>query len=239
MPTLEQARSWYDPMDPVHGFDHVLRVLALAERLGRELGADLEVLRAAALLHDAAGAAPKGHQPGPGAEPAYEAGAGAAPVGDEPGGLGVGGRATHEQRSAEFAREVLLAEGWREERIAAVQHCIRAHRYRNAEEPQSLEAQVLFDADKLDVLGAFGAARTLGYALQAGHPFFAEPSAQFLDSGHPEPGEPHSAYHEYLFKLRHVSGRLHSEPARRLAERRHAVMRAFFEQLAAEARGEA
>ena len=52
MPSLEQARAWYAPQDPVHGFDHVLRVLELAERLGRELGADLEVLRAAALLHD-------------------------------------------------------------------------------------------------------------------------------------------------------------------------------------------
>ena len=217
MPSLEQARAWYDPHDPVHGFDHVLRVLELAERLGRELGADLEVLRAAALLHDAAGAAPE--------EPTGEA-------------EQASGRATHELESAVFARSVLQAEGWPAERIEAVTHCIRAHRFRGAENPSTLEAQVLFDADKLDVLGAFGVARTLGYALQAGQPFFAEPSAGFLETGALDPEEPHSAYHEYLFKLRHVSGRLHTEPARRLAERRHAVMRAFFEQLAAEARGD-
>ena len=59
MPTLEEARSWYDPNDPVHGFDHVQRVLYMAEYLGRELEADLEILRAAALLHDAAGAHPQ------------------------------------------------------------------------------------------------------------------------------------------------------------------------------------
>lgn len=211
MPTIEQARAWYDPRDPVHGFDHVLRVLALAERLGRELGADLEILRAAALLHDAAGA-----HPGQG-----------------------GGRADHEQASAEFARQVLEDEGWPATRIEQVQECIRAHRFRSAAAPQSLEARILFDADKLDVIGAFGTARTLGYALQAGEPFFAEPSQSFLARGEPEPGEPHSAYHEYLFKLRRVHERLHTEPARRLAAGRVRALTAFFEQLAAEARGRA
>ena len=220
MPSLEQARAWYAPQDPVHGFDHVLRVLELAERLGRELGADLEVLRAAALLHDAAGAAPA-----TAAGEAEQAGQAA-------------GRATHELDSAAFARSVLQAEGWPAGRIEAVTHCIRAHRFRGAESPSTPEAQILFDADKLDVLGAFGVARTLGYALQAGQPFFAEPSAGFLETGALATGEPHSAYHEYLFKLRQVSGRLHTQPARRLAERRHTVMKAFFEQLAAEAHGD-
>lgn len=209
MPSLEQARAWYPEHDPVHGFDHVQRVLALAERFGAQLGADLEILRAAALLHDAAGAAPLGE-----------------------------GRAAHEQASAEFARVVLEQEGWPSQRIEPVLHCIRAHRYRGEEQPISLEAQVLFDADKLDVIGAFGVARTIGYAVQAGAPIFAEPSVQFLDTGEPEPGEPHSAYHEYLFKLRRVRDRLHTEPARRLAAEREQFLRAFFEQLAAEARGE-
>ena len=209
MPNLEQARAWYPEHDPVHGFDHVQRVLALAERFGAQLGADLEILRAAALLHDAAGAAP----------------------------LSIG-RAAHEHSSAEFARAVLEQEGWPSQRIEPVLHCIRAHRYRGEEQPNSLEAKVLFDADKLDVIGAFGVARTIGYAVQAGAPIFAEPSVRFLDTGELEPGEPHSAYHEYLFKLRRVRDRLHTEPARQLASKREQLLRAFFEQLAAEARGE-
>lgn len=208
MPSIERARQWYAENDPVHGFDHVLRVLALAERLGAELGADLELLSAAALLHDAAGADPRQN------------------------------RAEHEESSAEFARQVLAAEGWPEERVEAVVHCIRSHRYRGTEQPESLEAQILFDADKLDVIGAFGVARTLGYALQAGQPTFAEPSERFLASGERELGEPHSAYHEYLFKLRRVRERLHTEPARRLAGQREQVLVQFFEQLAAEARGD-
>jgi uncharacterized protein len=209
LPNLEQARAWYPEHDPVHGFDHVQRVLALAERLGAQLGADLEILQAAALLHDAAGAAPLSK-----------------------------GRAAHEHSSAEFARAVLEQEGWPSQRIELVLHCIRAHRYRGEEQPNSVEAKVLFDADKLDVIGAFGVARTIGYAVQAGAPIFAEPSLQFLDTGELESGEPHSAFHEYLFKLRRVRGRLHTEPARQLASEREQLLRAFFEQLAAEARGE-
>ena len=38
------------------------------------------------------------------------------------------------------------AEGWPEDRIAAVQHCIQAHRYRDlSTSPQTLEARVVFD----------------------------------------------------------------------------------------------
>ncbi len=96
----------------------------------------------------------------------------------------------------------------------------------------------MFDADKLDVMGAFGAARTIGYAVQAGTPIYAEPSERFLASGELEPGEAHSAYHEYLFKLRRVRERLQTDPARRMGERRHRALTAFFEQMAAEAHGE-
>ena len=208
MPTVEQAREWYPADDPVHGFDHVLRVMRSAEEIGEELGADLEVLRAAALLHDAAGADPREN------------------------------RAEHESASAEFAQKILGEEGWPEERVQAVTECIVSHRYRGKQNPESLEAKILFDSDKLDVIGAFGVARTLGYAMQAGQPMFAEPSDQFIETGQTIPGEPHSAYHEYLFKLRNVKDRLHTDPARRLAAEREQVLVSFFEQLAAEARGE-
>ena len=206
MPTIEQARAWYVAADPVHDFDHVCRVYRMAERLAQAEGADLEIVHAAALLHDTLGTTP-------GAEE----------------------RANHHHTSAEFAGQVLAAEGWQPERIAAVQHCIRAHRFRDDREPPAtIEAKVLFDADKLDVLGAIGAARTVVYAALAGTPFFAEPSARFLQTGIEEPGEPHSAYHEYLFKLRKIRARLFTTTARALAEARDAYLEAFFIQLQGE-----
>ena len=209
MPSIDQARSWYPDFDPVHGFDHILRVLGLAERLAVAEGADLEVVRAAVLLHDASGAE-----------------------------TGSERRAEHQHHSADFAKQVLEAEGWPPERIAAVQHCIRSHRFRGEETPQTLEAKVLFDADKLDVIGAFGVARTLGYDVVMGWPFYAEPSVQFRETGQKTEGETHSSYHEYLFKLRKIKDRLQTPTARLLAEGRQKFLNDFFEQLDAEARGE-
>jgi uncharacterized protein len=210
MPTLEQARGWYAEVDAVHDFSHVERVYRMAERIGQAEGADLEIVQAAALLHDALGTTP-----------------------------GAGMRTNHHHSSAEFAAEALAAEGWPAERIAAVQHCIRAHRFRDeSEPPATLEAKVLFDADKLDVLGAIGVARAVAYATLAGEPVYARPSARFLQSGEKEPGEPHSTYHEYLFKLSKVKDRLFTPTARSIAEGRHAYLRQYYEQLQAELDGE-
>jgi len=210
MITLEQAKEWYQNADPVHDFSHIQRVDRMAERLARAEGADLEIVRAAALLHDAEGTAPGGEA-----------------------------RREHHLRSADFAGEVLSAEGWPAERIAAVQHCIRAHRFRDDREPPAtIEAKCLFDADKLDVLGAIGAVRVALYAALAGTPLFVPPSQQFIETGKEMPGEAHSAFHEYLFKLRNVEKRLFTETARQLARQRSEYLKEFFNQLIAEINGE-
>jgi uncharacterized protein len=211
MPTIEQARGWYPQDDPVHGFDHVLRVYFMAERLALVEGADLEIVHAAVLLHDASEILPAGEEDPP-------------------------LRHSHHHTAAEFAAQTLRLEGWPEGRIAAVQHCIRAHRFRdNTEPPGTLEARVLFDADKLDAIGAIGVARAVAFAVMAGQPAFAPPSEQFLRSGETEIGEPHSAYHEYCYKLVKLKDRLFTTSARRIAEQRHRQMAAFFEQLKEEA----
>ena len=209
MPTIEEAREWYADADIVHDFDHVLRVLRTAEYLSEIEGADLEIIQAAALLHDVEGATPDGVN-----------------------------RHDHHHSSADFAAVVLKKEGWPEDRISAVLHCILAHRYRdNSNPPSTLEAKILFDADKLDVLGAIGIARVIAYAALAGTPFYAKPSEKFLLTGEEESGEVHSAYHEHLFKLRKVPDRLFTTTAKSLAAERLKILEGFFQQLIKEWEG--
>ena len=218
MPTIAQAQGWYPENDPVHGFDHVLRVLRLAEHLAQVEDADLGIVRAAVLLHDA-GQDPELNSESQNPDPTDQQAA----------------RLGHHHASAEFAAQILLAEGWPDERIAAVVHCIRAHRFRDdTEQPQTLEAKILFDADKLDAIGAIGVARAIAFAARLGQPPYAPPSDHFKQHGETLPGEPHSAYHEYLFKLSKLEGRLFTLTARQIGAERHRFMAAFFERLAEE-----
>jgi uncharacterized protein len=211
MPTIEEAREWYTDTDPVHDFGHIQRVYWMAEKIGLAEDADMEIVRAAALLHDAEDSAPGGD-------------------GSE--------RANHHNTSALFARRILEAEGWSEERIARVQHCIRAHRFRGKEEPPStIEAKVIFDSDKLDVLGAVGVARTIAYAVLDHKPVYSEPSRQFIQTGKEIPGELHSSFHEYLFKLSKVKDRLFTGTGKMIAEYRHAFLVDYYERLANEMKG--
>jgi uncharacterized protein len=207
MLTLNDARQWYSADDEVHGFGHIRRVYKLCECIGQAEGADMEVLLTAALLHDSQDSHPGG-----------------------------GNRDDHHLRSAEFAGKLLKELGWDEIRTQAVQECIIAHRYRKNDVPGSLEAKVLFDADKLDVLGAIGVVRALAYAFQVRVPAFYEPSQSYLQNWEKEKGEPHSAYHEYLFKLKKISSILLTPTARLIAESRQKFLDDFFEELAAEMR---
>jgi len=205
MITLEKAREWYPSVDAVHGFDHIERVYRLCEKIGPPEGADMEILLTAALLHDVTDSHPGGD-----------------------------GRKNHHLRSAEFAESVLFKNKWDTGRIKAVQHCIRSHRFRKGEAPRTIEAKVMFDADKLDVIGAIGVTRALAYAFQVKQPAFSKPSMKFMESGIKEEGEPHSAYHEYIFKLNKISKILITKSAKRIAEHRQAYLNDFFEVLAEE-----
>ena len=204
--STEQARELYQVGDAAHGFEHVLRVYRMAEKIGAIEGADLTILRPAALLHDVENSM----------------------VDEEK-------RKNHHLYSAEVAGKLLREHGWEETKIWEVQHCIRAHRYRDETEvPCSLEAKVLFDADKLDSIGAVGTARAIAVSVERGLPFYQTPSSKFVESGELSEGELHTTYHEFWFKLKNVKGRLLTETGQALAEQRHIMMCQFFEQLAKE-----
>lgn len=121
--------------DRAHDRTHVYRVLYTALTLAKqESGVDFDVLIAACMLHDIA----RGEQ-------AADA------------------TVCHAAAGAQKARTFLTQNGFSPtfaERVAA---CIRTHRFRSSDPPRSIEAKLLFDADKLDAAGAVGIARTLLY----------------------------------------------------------------------------
>ena len=63
-----------------------------------------------------------------------------------------------------MARQVLM--GHARERVEAVANAIEQHRFRELDAPSTLEARVLYDADKLDAIGAIGIARAYAFAGQ-------------------------------------------------------------------------
>jgi uncharacterized protein len=201
----EDVRPLYDDADPIHDFTHVLRVLTLAERIARAEGADLQIVRTATLLHDISRDDEDTHQAG-----------------------------DHAVLAAHRARRLLEENGATPDFIEAVAHAIAAHRFRNEIAPETLEARVLFDADKLDTIGAVGVARAFAYGGLMNQPLWGEVSPDYQPGGE----EKHTPYHEFQYKLRHIKDRLHTPTGRAIAEQRHRYMVAFYEQMASEVMGE-
>ncbi|MBQ6353146.1 MAG: HD domain-containing protein [Lentisphaeria bacterium] len=192
-----------------HDFDHTLRVLANARMLATLLPeADRTVVELAALLHDIA----------------------------RPEELESQGKICHAVRGAEIARAMLTEFGASETTAAAVASAVRSHRYRDEVAPQSLEAKIVFDADKLDSLGAVGLGRAFLFAGRVGARLH-NTEDEALNS--PAYSREDTAYREYLVKLRRLPAAMLTPPGRTEGARRLRFMRRFFERLEAEIRAAA
>lgn len=151
-----------------------------------------------------------------------------------------GGRQAHHVAAAAFAAELLHQRQLAPDRIANVVHSIQAHRFRDRSvQPATLEARCLYDADKLDSMGAIGLARVFAYAGAHGTRLWTEPwpSAPPFDAR--PTGAEYTPVHEYVYKLQRLLDTLFTPTARRLGAARHAFMAAYFDQLDAEMRGSA
>jgi len=78
----------------------------------------------------------------------------------------------HAKIGGKMAYEYLLSRKWTEPKAAHAKACISSHRYRGKKRPESIEAKILYDADKLDACGALGIARTLIYGGQVSEPLY-------------------------------------------------------------------
>jgi len=139
----------------------------------------------------------------------------------------------HAQIGSEMAYEYLLSRQWTAKKSAHVKECISCHRYRGNNKPQSLEAKILFDADKLDVSGAMGIARTLMYKAQVAGPLYIldEDGEIIIDAKNTEST---SFFQEYNYKLKNVYDSLYTERAKEIAIKRQKTAADFYDGLFAE-----
>jgi uncharacterized protein len=211
MITIDQARRYYANSDAVHDFDHVLRVLKMARRIAQGEGADAQSLR---IIEAAALLHDVGraHAEAQGID--------------------------HAAFAAGRAPEILA--GYPQPEIEAVAHAVAAHRFRTQPDPETLEACVLFDADKLDAIGAIGVARAFAYGGAHGQRLWAPVESVDVERWHTEGDdlEIHTPVHEFVVKLSRLKDRLYTATGRAIAGERHAYMVAFFDRLNAEVGGE-
>lgn len=191
--------------DAAHDKDHVYRVLYTAMEIADGEKVNRDVLIAACLLHDIA-------RKDQLENPAF----------------------CHAEKGAERAEQFLLENGFAPEFAAHVRDCIYTHRFRKAMPPESMEAKILFDADKLDVTGAIGIARTLMYRSAVEEPLYT-----LLPDGTVSDGSgdvPDSFFREYRFKLEKIYDRFYTEKGRQMAAGRRQAAENYYRSLYAEIR---
>lgn len=187
--------------DCAHDKEHIYRVLYTAlDIAGCESGVDGGLLIAACLLHDIG-------RPEQYKNPAI----------------------CHAAAGAEKAYVFLKSNGYSEDFAGRAADCIRSHRYRADRPPQSIEAKILFDADKLEAAGTLGIARTLLYCGQMNEPLYC------LDAdGNVSDGSADAApcfFSEYQFKLKGLYARFYTKRAAELARQRQHAAAAFYGQM--------
>ncbi len=144
----------------------------------------------------------------------------------------------HAEMGARRAREILRGHPAR--KVEAVAVAIASHRFRNAAEPPTLEARVLYDADKLDAIGAIGIARAYAIAGKWNQRLWSPwAEAARLDAGARDlHNADHTPVREFQVKLSKLRDSLYTPAARAIAESRHQYMADFFARLEKEVAGE-
>ena len=192
------AEGMFSAAKGSHDWEHTLRVFRLCRRIGETEGADMDVLLIAACLHDIG----RSYQDAS------------------------NGRICHAKKGAELAVPLIQPLALSEKRKQNILHAIRSHRFRGNHTPRTIESKVLFDADKLDAIGAVGIARAFLFAGEVG---------AWLHNSHGEISDTSSyskedtGYREYQVKLSKIKDRILTTEGKRLAAERHAYMVSFFD----------
>ncbi len=196
----EIAATYCDSHGGCHGPDHALRVEQTALFIGRSMGANLDILSTAAILHDIG----RHHE------------------------TKSRGMLCHASKGADMAAGILTDFNFSAEDIKQICAAIRCHRFRGNNIPQSLEEKILFDADKLDSIGAIGIGRAFLFAGQIDAKLH---NASMDISGTKSYSSEDTAYREFKVKMCKVKDRMLTPLGFQLAQERHDFMEIFFQRL--------
>lgn len=184
--TITEFAKQNSEQDDIHGFPHIIRVYDLCQEFGEKLNANLKILLTAALLHDIGRKNEETTQ-------------------------------NHAEISAEIARDYIssLGDNYSNIEIEQILHCIRAHSFSNNIPPNTLEAKILSDVDKLDALGAIGLYRTIGFTVK-------------------NKGGIEQVLNHLRKKIMNLHDKMHLKETRRLAKKRIQIIHEFYNKISIE-----
>jgi uncharacterized protein len=200
--------------DASHDYDHLVRVMALADTIQAHEGGDLPSIWAAVAFHDIGQERERRH----------------------------GG--DHAQIGAEMAADLLFHTEFPQEAIPAVQQAIREHRMTGGKIPATLEGRILYDADKIDCLGAIGIGRLFCITGRYNQKIYSSVPDDII-----EPVDPlivrqlrrrpdYSPSIEFQLLFGDLPERMTTATGKELAHERYSYMKEFFHRLQQEVKGE-
>lgn len=204
----KEAEKFFHNAKGSHDLEHTKRVLNLCLHIGKKESANLNILKIAAILHDI----------GRFEEDKSK------------------GKICHAEKGAFLSRKILEKYNFDKNNIDKIVHCVETHRFRDNKIPETKEAKILFDADKLDSIGATGIGKAFLFSGEIGAKLHNDKNT---DISKTKPyTEEDTAYREYVVKLSKIKDRLFTKEGKRIAKERHGFMEEFFDRLDREVNGD-
>lgn len=194
-----KARVIYPSSDPAHDYLHIMRVVTTAKKLCDAEHGDWAVVMPAAFFHDYINVTK-----------------------DDP------RRPYASQLSAEAAIEYLKSVGYPEQYFEPIRHAIEAHSYSANIKPETLEAKIVQDADRLDSLGAIGIARCFSVGSLMKLPLYSEedPWAESRNLN-----DKTNSLDHFFQKLFNLVDHLNTQTAKDDGEHRIAFIKTYLDQI--------
>lgn len=203
----KDAKKYHKDAKWCHDWSHIERVHNLALHKAKIENADLEVIEIATYLHDIWRKTQDKCK----------------------------WKVCHAEIWAKIAEDILKNYDLDTEKKENIIHCIKTHRFRKWNIPETLEAKIIYDADKLDSIWATWIGRAFLFAWEIGATLhdknvdIEKTKAYSKDD---------TAYREYLVKLRKIKDKILTEEWKKIAQERHKFMELFFDRLNKEVEGE-